>query len=113
VTLIVQSIDKAASSMQKNTKEIERLSGRTKKTEVLMNASVESIKTAKGMALKTVQDAKNGTKEAMSTLERIETLNTLSADNARSVEEIAAAAEHLSKLSENLSATLAIFKTKL
>jgi methyl-accepting chemotaxis protein len=44
-------------------------------------------------------------------IEKIGEINTLSSSNARSVEEIAAAAEHLSKLSSNLSHTLAQFKT--
>ena len=44
-------------------------------------------------------------------VEKIGEINTLSSSNARSVEEIAAAAEHLSKLSSNLSHTLAQFKT--
>ncbi|NCB54307.1 MAG: methyl-accepting chemotaxis protein, partial [Epsilonproteobacteria bacterium] len=44
-------------------------------------------------------------------IEKIGAINTLSSSNARSVEEIAGAAEHLSKLSSNLSDTLAQFKT--
>jgi len=44
-------------------------------------------------------------------IEKVSTINTLSSSNARSVEEIASAAEHLSKLSINLSQTLSQFKT--
>jgi len=44
-------------------------------------------------------------------IQKIEAINNLSSSNARSVEEIAAAAEHLARLSENLSATLSQFKT--
>jgi len=44
-------------------------------------------------------------------LERIGAVHHISSTNARSVEEIASAAEHLSKLSSNLSLALAAFKT--
>jgi methyl-accepting chemotaxis protein len=44
-------------------------------------------------------------------IEKIGEIHDLSSSNARSVEEIAAAAEHLSKLSSTLSQTLAQFKT--
>ena len=76
-----------------------------------MRQSVEGITHAKTIALQTVQDAKKGATETAQTLKRIQTLNELTSTNARSVEEIAAAAEHLSKLSETLSHSLAVFKT--
>ncbi|NCB54668.1 MAG: methyl-accepting chemotaxis protein, partial [Epsilonproteobacteria bacterium] len=44
-------------------------------------------------------------------IEKISTINELSSSNARSVEEIASAAEHLSKLAGSLSSTLSQFKT--
>ncbi|MBE0495149.1 MAG: methyl-accepting chemotaxis protein [Campylobacterales bacterium] len=111
VALIVQSVATSAASMQKSAKNIEALGEKAKNTETLMRKSVEGITRAKGIALQTVQDAKNGAKETAQTLKRIQTLNELTSTNARSVEEIAAAAEHLSKLSENLSHSLAVFKT--
>ncbi len=111
VAVIVQSINGAASTMQKSAKDIENLGEKAKSTETLMRQSVEGITRAKSIALQTVQDAKNGARETAQTLKRIQTLNELTSTNARSVEEIAAAAEHLSKLSENLSHSLAVFKT--
>jgi len=111
VAVIVQSINGAVSTMQKSAKDIGVLGERAKNTEILMRQSVEGITHAKTIALQTVQDAKKGATETAQTLKRIQTLNELTSTNARSVEEIAAAAEHLSKLSETLSHSLAVFKT--
>jgi len=44
-------------------------------------------------------------------IQKISIINNLSSSNARSVEEIAAAASHLATLAQNLSHTLAEFKT--
>jgi len=44
-------------------------------------------------------------------IQKVETINALSSSNARSVEEIASAAEHLSRLAGTLSNTLSQFKT--
>lgn len=38
-------------------------------------------------------------------------INTISSENSRSVEEIADAAEHLSKITENLNTKLGEFRT--
>lgn len=46
-----------------------------------------------------------------SVVDKMGVINALSSSNARSVEEIAAAAEHLSKLAGTLSNTLSQFKT--
>ena len=57
------------------------------------------------------KDAKEGSHQAVLMRERINTIYQLSATNARSVEEIASAAEHLSKLSSNLNHALSAFTT--
>ena len=46
-----------------------------------------------------------------SVVNKIDAINVLSSSNARSVEEIASAAEHLARLAGNLSNTLSQFKT--
>ena len=67
----------------------------------------ETAAIAKGAA----QEAKHGSTEANAMLERVNTIHKLTSTNARSVEEIASAAEHLAKLSTNLSHALSAFKT--
>ncbi len=68
----------------------------------------ESAHAADGVVAK----AENNVKRInTAVIHKIEAINSLSSSNARSVEEIAAAAEHLARLSESLSLTLAQFKT--
>jgi methyl-accepting chemotaxis protein len=67
----------------------------------------ETATIAKGAA----EEAKHGSIEANAMLERVNTIHKLTSTNARSVEEIASAAEHLAKLSTNLSHALSTFKT--
>ena len=50
-------------------------------------------------------------KEAKDVSNNLNSINDASSQNARSVEEIAAAAEHLSVLTQNLSVAIAQFKT--
>lgn len=111
VAVIIQSVNGAADMMQKSATEIQGLGKRAEKTEELMRHTVKSISHAKEMAIKTVKDAKAGKEQTAEVIIRIRNINQISTTNARSVEEIAAAAEHLSKLSENLSSTLVAFKT--
>ncbi len=111
VAVIIQSVNGAADMMKKSAKEIQGLGERAETTEELMRHTVRSIAHAREMAIKTVQDAKAGKEQTAEVIIRIHTINQISITNARSVEEIASAAEHLSKLSESLSSTLVVFKT--
>ena len=44
-------------------------------------------------------------------VEKMNNVNTVASDNARSVEEIASAAEHLNSMTDSLNSQLEIFKT--
>lgn len=111
VAVITQSVSTSSDLMKKNAKEIQSLGVRAEKTQHLMLATVGSMKDTAIMAEESTQKAKQGSREANVMLERIDTIHKLSATNARSVEEIASAAEHLAKLSTNLSNALSTFKT--
>jgi methyl-accepting chemotaxis protein len=52
-----------------------------------------------------------GNEKTKEVIAQIATISELSTTNARSVEEIASAAERLAKLADTLSASLAQFKT--
>jgi len=62
------------------------------------------------MALETVKEAELGQNQALNIIDQIRQISELSNTNTRSVEEIASAAEHLSKLAENLNQELSQFK---
>jgi methyl-accepting chemotaxis protein len=111
VAVIVQSVNTATEIMKRSAEEIQELGHRAENTQTLMIRTVETMNEAKTLALHTVKDAQAGSVKADEVLNRIHNIHQLSTTNARSVEEIASAAEHLSKLSDNLSHALATFKT--
>ena len=112
VNVIVQSIGDISGEMNNNVKRINELSAfsnqvttQTKDAVAMLDQSVEET-------AKVVQNAQsNVTLINKAVIEKVESINALSSSNARSVEEIAAAANHLSKLSSSLSTTLSQFKT--
>lgn len=112
VNVIVQSIGDISSEMNDNAKRINDLSEfSTKVTSQTSNAVsmlAQSVEATDGVVQKANSNAQL-IKSAI--IEKIGTINELSSSNARSVEEIADAAAHLSKLASTLSNSLAQFKT--
>lgn len=111
VALITQSVTTSSELMKKNAREIQALGTRTENTQQLMLQTVNNMSETATIAQNSAQQAKHGSQEAGVMLERIATIHKLTSTNARSVEEIASAAEHLAKLSTNLSNALSTFKT--
>ena len=111
VAVITQSVNTSSDLMKKNAQHIQALGSRAEKTQGLMLQTVASMNETSTIAQNAAKDAKNGSKEATAMLARVDAIHKLTSTNARSVEEIASAAEHLSKLSSNLSNALSTFKT--
>jgi len=111
VSVIVQSVIDVTESMSKSSKKIEELGEKSKAVEHIMNQTVSIISDAAKIANQTAEDASFGNAKTKEVISQIDTINKLSMTNARSVEEIAAAAEHLAKLAESLSLSLDQFKT--
>ena len=112
VNVIVQSILDISAEMNDNAKRIqdlclfsEQVTTQTHDAVVMLDTSVQETKTV-------VETSHHNVHLIQKTIiEKLSHINALSSSNARSVEEIAGAAEHLSKLSCNLSDTLSQFKT--
>lgn len=112
VNIIVQSISDISGEMNHNTTRIHELS-------TFSSSVTEQTKDAVGMLNQSVDAANNVVIKAennvklihSSVIEKIDVITELSRSNARSVEEISSASEHLSKLSESLSHALSQFKT--
>jgi len=111
INVIVQSIADSSEQMGHNAKNIRRLVDVSIGVEEtilgttnVMQESVVSVTTS----------AKNSIQIASDTdriVNMVGNINSLTSENARSVEEIASAADHLSKLAENLNAKLNQFKS--
>ena len=110
INVIVQSIVDSSGEMTKNAKNVRRLADVSTGVEntILSTSSVmqESIDSATLSASNSVKIA--GDTDRIVGL--VSNINNLTSENARSVEEIASAADHLSKLAESLNAKLNQFR---
>ena len=97
--------------MKKSAHALQALGHRAENTQGLMLQTVDNMQESASIANSAAKDAQEGSQQAIVMRERIDTIYQLSSTNARSVQEIASAAEHLSKLSSNLNHSLSIFKT--
>jgi len=112
INVIVESIGNISAKMNENAKRISGVSDLSQTVATHTNHAVGLLdQTATNMEDVAHDAQDNQDYLQANVLEKIESINQFSSSNARSVEEIASAAKHLSKLSENLSNTLAQFKT--
>lgn len=112
ITVITQSVIEVSTMMQKNTNETKMLGQRADKIQHLMFKTVKDMNETASIAQSAAKDAKEGNAQASVMLSCIDTIHQFTSTNARSVEEIATAAEHLAKLSSQLSHALSIFQAR-
>lgn len=112
INVIVQSIGDISGEMNQNAHRIETLSTFSNNVNTQTSDAVsllsESVNATERVSIKSKQNVERIQNVI---IKKIETINSLSSSNARSVEEIASAAEHLARLSGNLNTTLSHFKT--
>ena len=110
INLVMQSINDASAQMQSNTKEVTAASQKADE----VNGQIESVTSALQEAANASQESARSSneiaKEMQGVIQNMNNITNISTENARSVEEIAGAAEHLSKLTEELNHTLELFK---
>jgi len=111
ISVVVQSIIDASSKMSANSQEIQDLSHIAQEVETKINDAVNLVRAAVTASDKTVQDFENTGKNIQMIVVNVEEINDISSTNARSVEEIASASEHLNSLTEDLNSKLERFKT--
>jgi len=109
INIIVQSIVNSSDKMTHNAQNVRRLAGVSTNVEetIISTTTVmdESVKSVTISANNSHQIAKDTDK----IVELVTNINAITSENARSVEEIASAADHLSKLAENLNLKLGQF----
>ncbi|MCR1810696.1 methyl-accepting chemotaxis protein [Sulfurospirillum sp. hDNRA2] len=112
INVIVQAIGDISGQMNHNAERIGTLSTYSNNVSTQTVDAVSLLGQSVEATDRVVVKSKQNVERIQSVIiQKIETINALSSSNARSVEEIASAAEHLARLSENLSAMLAEFKT--
>ena len=111
ISIVVQSIIDASTKMSENSQEIQELSDIAQEVETKINDAVNLVKMAVTASDKTVLDFENTGKNIEMIVTNVDDINEISSTNARSVEEIASASEHLNSLTEDLNSKLERFKT--
>ncbi len=111
ISTIVQSILEATEQMNKNAADISELSHVSSDVGDNINTTVVIMVEATGFVDKMAEDTIKVAKETEVMISRVDKINEISSSNARSVEEIASAAEHLHKLTEAMDVYLSEFKS--
>lgn len=106
INVIVQSISDATSQITENAKNASTLAQNSSEVETDIEKSINDMQ----KAISDIEKIINGyVKNSTSTNEiitQIENINSISSENARSVEEIAGAAEHMAEMTSKLSSLL-------
>ncbi|MCW8954729.1 MAG: methyl-accepting chemotaxis protein [Sulfurimonas sp.] len=111
ISVVVQSIIDASSRMSANSEEVQELVNIAQGVEDRINVTVDIVNEAVKASDHTVEDFERTGKNVEIIVGKIEEINSISAVNARNVEEIAAAAEHLNTLTNELNSKLEVFNT--
>lgn len=111
INVIVQAISDSSEKMNANSRQIGELTAVADDVKRKISSMSESMEKAIVMSDRTVEDYVLTGKEVSEIIKGMETINDISAENARSVEEIAAASQHLSDLTTSLNAKLSEFRT--
>ena len=111
INVIVQSITDASGHMSKNAQEVQSLLELTSSVQSRIEQAVSKVLYALEASDQSADHFIQTGESVKSIVNQIHTISELSSNNARSVEEISAAAEHLGALTENLNQKLSQFKT--
>ena len=111
INVIVQAIIDASSQMSENSEDIQSLAQAASDVETKINQTAQIVSEAVVLSDKTVSDFETTGGNVDEIVARVGEINDISAVNARNVEEIAAAADHLNAMTEELNTKLAVFKT--
>lgn len=111
ISVVVQSIGDASIKMSANAEEIQSLANLAQGVEDRINKTVEIVNKTVSTSDRTVIDFEKTGNNVRFIVDKVEEINNISSTNARSVEEIAAAAEHLNNMTDDLNHKLETFKT--
>ena len=111
INVIVQSIMDSSEQMSVNSKKVEELASTANGVETKIHELFDIMNLATRVADNTVNNYIKTGDDMGHMIENVAKINNISTQNARSVEEIASAAEHLNKMTETLNNKLAEFRT--
>ncbi|MFT7002867.1 MAG: methyl-accepting chemotaxis protein [Sulfurimonas sp.] len=111
INIIVESIGDVSTHMSNNSHEMQGLSSKATNVETSINETVYIVNMAVDASDKTVDDLEKAGVGVEAIVLSVSEVNEISSHNARSVEEIVAAADHLNNLTNSLHLKLEVFRT--
>lgn len=111
INVIVQAIVDSSEQMTSNSKKVESLAITASTAEKKINDMFDVMGNATKVSDKTAENYLKTGNDIESMIDNVGKINEISSQNARSVEEIASAAEHLSRMTEQLNLKLSEFRT--
>lgn len=111
INVIVQAIVDSSEQMTANSKKVESLATTASNVESKINNMFNVMGNATKVSDNTAENYLKTGKDIEYMIDGVGKINEISSQNARSVEEIASAAEHLSRMTETLNLKLSEFRT--
>ncbi len=111
INVIVQAINDSSGTMSHNSKQIEELANLALEVKDKITQTSEQMQEALLTSDATVENYISTGQNIHEVSQEINSINEISNENARSVEEIASAAEHLNKMTDALNDKLSEFRT--
>ncbi len=111
INLVIQSVSDISGQMQDNAKDFEAAVTQAGSAENELKEVHAVLHEAANVSIESARSSNAIAEEMQGVIENMRNITGISTENARSVEEIAGAAEHLSKLTEELRHRLELFKS--
>jgi methyl-accepting chemotaxis protein len=111
VNVIVQSIMEITEQISANTTRIEELAESSALAEHNTQEAVFSLSSAVQSIEELAHESEKNASDIEKTIKKFEDVYTYTSSNARSVEEIAAAAQHLHNMTQGLTSQISIYRT--
>ncbi|MGE4397395.1 MAG: methyl-accepting chemotaxis protein, partial [Sulfurimonas sp.] len=111
ISVIIQSSDSAHAQMSFNSKQMQELVEISNEVQNKINSTTQIVNNATKATDKTVEDFEITASNIIAISAKMSEINSISTKNARSVEEIASASDHLNSMTTGLTDKLEQFKT--
>ncbi|MFW6307578.1 MAG: methyl-accepting chemotaxis protein [Campylobacterales bacterium] len=111
INIVIQSIEESSVKMNDNARDMEELSIWASQLELKIDATVNKVNNAVNASRSTTNDFKLTGDDIETITQKIQDINSMSSDNAKGIEEIIAAVDHLNSMSNELNQKLRVFRT--
>ncbi len=111
INLVIQSINDIGGQMQDNVEEFNAAVNKVDEVDAQLEEVNQALGSVVSISNKSTTRSQQIAKEMQDVISNMKDVTDISTSNARSVEEIAGAAEHLSNLTEELNNQLELFRT--